>query len=265
MSLSIDPQQFIQEGLLNNITHPAELEKILRKGLSPHFDFLQLREKWLLWMLRHYRDSLAACFEHALYERNPDVFGGKLSWYINLLWVFFWYEINRNSHTSDKRLCIEWLKGVSLSEEDLQQIGIKESSIEDPLLDEGSAKERIFDFCQLSLFSRPYVFLFDQTENYGENEKLAWKLAKVISSLVDYCPHQLTLVTANLRPWQEKIIVHWENAFRDRIFYPPLPELQLEGANEEQAHRLVKQHPISDEKKQEFFKNFNGSSRIEKR
>ena len=53
-------------------------------------------------------------------------------------------------------------------------------------------KQRIQDFCTLAGYYRPFVFCFDQTENYGTHADTARKFGEVIGDLINECANVLT-------------------------------------------------------------------------
>ncbi|QSR86403.1 PD-(D/E)XK nuclease family protein [Candidatus Methylacidiphilum infernorum] len=238
----VDPSELITEGLLHGLTHPREVEGTLRKGISIHFDFADPKEKWQSWMKRNFKSGIASCCEHALYERR--IFLSDPLIHLALLWVFFLYEAYRKERSSEEwSLCWNWLKyGFLDDKEEYEKIGI--GSLfhrEVQEINQEVMKNRIFDFCKLAVFARPFVFCFDQTEIYGSSPELANRFGLIVSTLVDQCPNQLTLVTANLPVWEKSILPHLEEAYRDRFLYPPVQELQLDPINKNQAMILVEQ------------------------
>ena len=76
-----------------------------------------------------------------------------------------------------KEACLDWFKGGTIDTDEAKQIGIRERDIPRPDISATEAnelcKQRIADFCYLAGFFRPFVFCFDQTENYGKDELLA--------------------------------------------------------------------------------------------
>jgi hypothetical protein len=93
------------------------------------------------------------------------------------------------------------------------------------------------DLCQLAVFSRPFVFCFDQTEVYGHRAPLARAFGMALGRLVDEAANQLTLVTSNQSPWTDRIAPNMENADLDRI---AKPFLTLKGLDRKQGEDLAR-------------------------
>jgi hypothetical protein len=135
--------------------------------------------------------------------------------------------------------CEAWLLGSSLDSDIASEIGIRKRDI--PGFDMGEAetgetcKHRILDFCMLAGFFRPFVFSFDQIENYGKDEKLAKALGSVIQVLMDESCNQMTIMAVNQDPWNKSIEPHWEEAFKDRLG----PPIELEGLARDQGLELI--------------------------
>ena len=142
---------------------------------------------------------------------------------------------------SEYETCLDWLRGSSLDVEDAKKIGIKPRDIPSPDMSSGACnelcKDRIADFCQLAAFFRPFVFCFDQTENYGKDINLVRTMGTVIQVLTDQIYNQMTVITANRDPWHKAIQPYLEGAHRDRLSNP----LELESLNQKQALQLMQQ------------------------
>lgn len=133
--------------------------------------------------------------------------------------------------------CLAWLNGENISTAEAQQIGLRDSAIPNSDMSGGErnalSKERMLDLCTLAAFYRPFVFCFDQTENYLADKGLIPALDSVIQVLVNECYNQMTVITANRQPW--KIInEELQVACKQRI-----DTLQLKGINKQQASELI--------------------------
>jgi hypothetical protein len=136
--------------------------------------------------------------------------------------------------------CLDWLKGGSIDSEDAERIGIrpKDRLGGDATMSDvnDTCKRRIFDICCLAGYYRPFMFCFDQTENYGNDRELARTLGLVVQELVDYSYNSMIIITANQQPWNESLEPHWEEAHKARLAYP---FLELEGLNRTQGLELI--------------------------
>lgn len=143
-------------------------------------------------------------------------------------------------HYELRDTCLDWLKGGSIDPDEAKQIGIKLGDIGNPDMSSegmnGLCKERILDFCKLAGFFRPFVFCFDQTDEYGTDIMLAKSFGSVIQVLRDDCWNHMTVVTVNQPVWTQTIRPWFQDAQADRLS----PALELEGLNKAQASDLVK-------------------------
>lgn len=179
-------------------------------------------------------DKLVSLFVTQLKNRGIMLNASPLSW----IKVLLNYTYNR-SEINIREICLEWLKGECIEPDEAKMIGIrtKDVSSTDMIGDEINelCKLRILDFCHLAAFFRPFIFCFDQTENYSKSLELVRTFGIVIQSLVDTCPNQMTVVTANQTPWSNSLSLHLEEAHLQRFGMP----LELEGINKEQAKELI--------------------------
>ncbi|KIE59160.1 hypothetical protein A946_03920 [Methylacidiphilum kamchatkense Kam1] len=246
----IEPQELIQKSLVRRVSNEFEVVEALRNAPNQKADFSNPSEKWIQWMQASYWDSLAHCCENALYKRGIDI--GELYKLIPLFWIFFWYSANHDQRHREK--CIEWLTGESLEEEDAKEIGLPTKYIKslDSTVDDRNdlCWQRVCQFCNLASFARPFVFCFDQTERYGEDESLCRQFGSVIGSLVNECKNHLTILTTNSYDWEIRHRNYIHKANLDRIAYEK--QLELEGLNRDQAIELIKQrmrrYPIEESK-----------------
>jgi hypothetical protein len=95
---------------------------------------------------------------------------------------------------------------------------------------------RIHDFCRLARYFRPFLFCFDQTEDYKTNLELLQQFGRVVVRLVNEVPNHLTVVTANQVIWDEKILPNIDDAHRDRFSVSK----QLRGLDRREAEELIR-------------------------
>ena len=183
----------------------------------------------------------------AFIERNIPASSDEIKSHIQplnaspLSWLNVLFQIAYNpSDTLLKAACLAWLKGGSIDEQEADNIGIQSIDIPGSEMSATSiselCKQRIIDFCRLASFYRPFVLCFDQTENYGLDVSLARALGVCIETLCREAENQMTVVTANLKPWNEKIAPHLDDAHIDRLSDPPH---QLIGLTRQQAEELI--------------------------
>lgn len=107
---------------------------------------------------------------------------------------------------------------------------------------------RLLGLCRWSCAFRPFLFCFDQTEDYASRPELATTLGTAIRRMTDELPGQLTLVTANQDIWQSRIWSFIDSAGQARFDLPPL---ELKGIRRLEAREFirVKMHDaqVSDE------------------
>ncbi|SMC65849.1 hypothetical protein SAMN02746065_106164 [Desulfocicer vacuolatum DSM 3385] len=166
-------------------------------------------------------------------QKGIRLYASPVSW----LYVLFTSVYINNVKLRDA--CEAWLLGSSLDRDMALDIGIRNRDV--PGFDMGNreageiCKHRILDFCKLAGFFRPFIFSFDQTENYGKDRTLAKALGSVIQVLVDESCNQMTVITANHTPWNHRIKEHWEEAFLNRLSLP----MELEGLTRPQGMELI--------------------------
>lgn len=181
-------------------------------------------------------NNLVTQFYNQLKSNGISLHASPLSW----LKVLLQYMFNR-SDVGIRETCLEWLKGESIDRDEANTIGIRSRDVSLPEMtsDEMNelCKQRVVDFCHLAGFFRPFLFCFDQTENYGKNPELVRSFGIMIENLVSTCPNQMTVVTANQHVWEKTILVSMEEAHKDRFN----KHYELEGINKEQGKELIKQ------------------------
>jgi len=195
---------------------------------------LRTNPQWVTWVERK-KAGLAELMERQLKHKGILLSSSPLSWFSVLLSYAYFpktYELRQS--------CLDWLRGGSIDDDAAGRIGIlpADRPFHDLAIDPANetSKNRIVDFCSLAGFYRPFLFCFDQTENYGAEPSIAKCLGIVIQGLVDDCPNHMTVVTANQHPWRQVVQPHWEHAHVDRL---ARPVLELEGLRKEQAGALI--------------------------
>lgn len=187
------------------------------------------------WVAKHF-DGLVRYFTGELRRHGIQLNASPRSW----LGVLFRYAY-RPGDESARETCLDWIGGASVEPEEAAAIGIRRRDIPSPDLPSGETNElcrnRITDLCLLAGFFRPFVFCFDQSENYGKEESLARALGVVIEVLTDACSNQMTVLTANQHAWTGRLRPFWEEAHLNRLS----PSLELTGITRGQAERLIRQ------------------------
>lgn len=139
------------------------------------------------------------------------------------------------------RACLDWIQGDPIDDEEAKRIGMRLADRPRGDMTAGElnelAKGRIQDLCRLAGFFRPFLFCFDQTETYGKSSELARCLGRVIIDLTNEAYNQLTLMTANVDPWEKKLRPHWEQASLNRLSTP----LMLDTLSLKQGVALAEQ------------------------
>ncbi len=188
-------------------------------------------------LLRRRSGAFAELLRRQLHERGLHLRASPAGW----LHVLVHFAYGGRDRPELRRACLDWLKASGVDDEEAQAIGLPPA--DRPPWDlageqaEELARARLADLCMLAGFFRPFVFCFDQTENYAATPELAASLGLVVEGLTAECVNQLTLLTANLTPWVNGVLPHWQDAHKDRIVKP---YLELKGVNRGQAAELVR-------------------------
>ncbi len=196
---------------------------------------LKNQEKWLDWIRSNF-NGLIQQFVQQLQRRGINLNASPLSW-LRVLFTYTYFP----SDIELRETCMDWLQGGCIDSDDAKRIGIRLKDIPNADISisvfNETCKHRILDFCKLAGFFRPFVFCFDQIENYGKDVTLVKAMGSVIQVLVDEIHNQMTVVTANYPLWSEQIKPFLEPAYQDRLSLP----LELEGLNKHQAMELIVQ------------------------
>lgn len=208
-----------------NMPHRQKGIELLRKKSLVAFRQSGQNKKW---MKKHLNTFMA----HLGKVTGPLHFS-KSTW-LNLLYTIA-YD---TSDTVNNEACLDWLKGNSIDQEAADNMAAKNHAADmSTAATNELGKNLIVDLCNLAAFHRPFVFCFDQTEGYKYPE-LAASLGLVIETLWTDAHNQMTVVTANRKPWDVSIKPNWEEAQIQRLRYPAL---ELRGLNRVQALNLVRQ------------------------
>jgi len=198
-------------------------------------DFLNSPEK-INWVFSNI-GNLASQFIKRLKKNRITLNASVQSW----LMVLLHYYIYNRSDFETRETCIEWLKGESVDRSEANKIGIRNRDVPPPEMAPDDinelCKQRVIDLCHLAGFFRPFLFCFDQTENYGKTTELARSFGIVIETLVSACPNQMTVVTVNQHVWEKIIAELLEWAHQHRFN----KRFELEGINKEQGRELIQQ------------------------
>jgi hypothetical protein len=189
------------------------------KGSDPHS----------IWLRDHFISELLPLCQQQLAPLRLTSTG----W----LKVLFHYVIS--SPGSDIRQgCLNWLRYETLDESVTESLGLVpgENPRSEPVDVVNSACWlRIHDFCRLARYYRPFLFCFDQTEDYATNFDLLKEFGRVVVRMVNELPNQLAVVTANQPIWDNRIVPNIDDAHRDRFSVPK----QLRGLDRREAEELI--------------------------
>ncbi|OQX01058.1 MAG: hypothetical protein BWK80_60790 [Desulfobacteraceae bacterium IS3] len=221
---------------IENETISSEKKKEIVSGLQKiTVEKFRKDEKWLNWIRLNF-NVLLEQFLQQLQHSGISLNASPLSW-LRVLFTYAYFPSDFQLRES----CTDWLQGGSIDPDDAKQIGVRLRDIPNPEMPASEVNElcrqRIIDFSHLAGFFRPFLFCFDQTENYGKEILLAKTLGTVIQVLTDETHNLMTIVTANQMPWSKSIKPWWEDAHLNRLSLP----LELEGLNQKQALELAAQ------------------------
>jgi hypothetical protein len=181
------------------------------------------------WLRDHFlSELLPLCQQHLFSLRLTS--GAWLN-------VLFHYLLS--SPGSDIRLgCLNWLRYETLDDSVLQLLGLTrgENPRSEPVdVVNNACWLRIHDFCKLARYYRPFLFCFDQTEDYTANLELTEQFGRVVARMVNDLSNQLAVVTANQPIWDKKIFPKIDDAHQDRFSKPK----QLRGLDRQEAEELI--------------------------
>jgi hypothetical protein len=228
--------------LMNVVVYGLEAGTVISRNKTATAEYLKKvsykalrrKEKWVQWVDEK-TPALASRMGRQLRRAGIKLNASPASW-LKVLVKYAYFS----SQSDLRQSCLDWLSGGSIDNDDAKRIGVRpsdrpEAELSMDLINE-VCKNRVMDFCVLSGYYRPFVFCFDQTENYAIDRSLAKTFGWVINCLVDECYNHMTVITANQHPWTNTIKPLWEHAHLDRLRHPPL---ELEGLSKSQAKELI--------------------------
>ena len=236
-----EPRQLdaLAEGVLQNLVANAidrGLVTIVQGGLRSE----QLRQASEIsigkgsdprstWLRDHFIEELLPLCQQQLFPL-------KL---ISAGWLKVLFHYLASAPGSDIRQgCLAWLRYETLDDSVVESLGIApgENPRSEPVdVVNNACWLRIHDFCMLARYYRPFLFCFDQTEDYETNLELLRQFGRVVVRLVNEAPNHLTVVTANQAIWDKKIYPNIDDAHRDRFSVSK----QLRGLDIREAEELI--------------------------
>jgi hypothetical protein len=137
------------------------------------------------------------------------------------------------------RTGVAWLRYEPFDPELAQSFGFRPDQIprtEDVEQINQECWLRLVGLCKWSATFRPFLFCFDQTEDYANRKALATTFGTMIRRMTDELPGQLTLVTANQSIWQSGIWSFIASAGQARFDHPPM---ELKGLRRSEAREFI--------------------------
>jgi hypothetical protein len=237
-----EPRQLdaLAEGVLKNLIANAidgGLIRIVQGGLQSE----QLRQASEIsigkgsdprstWLRDHFIDELFPLCQQQLFPLRLT----------SNAWLKVLFHYLTSSPGSDIRQgCLAWLRYETLDDSVIQSLGIGpgENPRSEPVdVVNNACWLRIHDFSKLARYYRPFLFCFDQTEDYSTNLELLQQFGRVVVRMVNEAPNHLTVVTANQAIWDKKIFPNIDNAHRDRFSISK----QLRGLDLREAGELIR-------------------------
>jgi hypothetical protein len=154
-------------------------------------------------------------------------------------WLKVLFHYLTSSPGSDIRQgCLNWLRYETLDESVIQSLGLApgENPRSEPVdIVNETCWLRIHDFCRLARYYRPFLFCFDQTEDYATNLELVRQFGRVVVRMVNELPNQLTVVTANEAVWRSEIFPKVDLAHQPRF----ATAKELRGLELQEAEELI--------------------------
>lgn len=203
--------------------HPS---KILLEGLVP---------EWVQWLRQDFARIVPAA-EELLSELGP--WGGPPQ---NWLWAIHGLAV-RSEDRVVQDACRRWVFGEPLDWAHAIRANL---SIEppgqgaEPLAgDEELCRRRVEDLLQLSGFSKPFLFAFDDADAWGAEPALASSAGRLLEGLQE-APPAFLLLAAHLEHWNASVLPHWSDGQRSLLSpLPPLREVEKSEAAELLEERL---------------------------
>ncbi|MBV8416353.1 MAG: hypothetical protein JO251_14175, partial [Verrucomicrobia bacterium] len=236
-----EPRQLdaLAEGVLQNLVANAidrGLVTIVQGDLRPE----QLRRASEISIGKGSDPSSTWLRDHFINELLPlcqqQLFPLRL---ISAGWLKVLFHYLTSSPGSDIRQgCLAWLRYETLDDSVVESLGIApgDNPRSEPVdVVNNACWLRIHDFCMLARYYHPFLFCFDQTEDYATNQELLQQFGRVVVRLVNEAPNHLTVVTANQAIWENKIYPNIDVAHRARFSRSK----ELRGLNIREAEELI--------------------------
>ncbi|MBV8227700.1 MAG: hypothetical protein JO232_21205 [Verrucomicrobia bacterium] len=237
-----EPRQLdaLAEGVLKNLIANAMDQgfvKVVQGGLqseqlrqSPEILIGKGRDPRSTWLRDHFLAELLPLCQQQLFQLHLTSAG----W----LKVLFHY-LTSSPGSETRQGCLAWLRYETLDDSVVQSLGLGpgENPRSEPVdVVNNACWLRIHDFCRLGRYFRPFLFCFDQTEDYVTDLDLLRQFGRVVVRMVNEVPNHLIVVTANQTVWDSKISPNLDDAHRDRFSVPK----QLRGLDLREAEQLIR-------------------------
>jgi len=151
----------------------------------------------------------------------------------------FFHLATAARHDEAFRASVAWLRYEPFDLELAESTGFRAQEIpraEDVSQINQDCWLRLLGLCRWSSMFRPFLFCFDQTEDYAHRKELATCFGTMIRRMTDELPWQLTLVTANQNIWQNGIWSFIDSAGQARF---DLPAMELKGVRRSGAREFI--------------------------
>jgi hypothetical protein len=155
-------------------------------------------------------------------------------------WLTAFFQLATTGRQDEAfRTSVAWLRYEPFDPELAQSFGFKPYQIpnaEDVAQINQECWLRLLGLCHWSSTFRPFLFCFDQTEDYADRKELATSFGTMIRRMTDELPGQLTLVTANQNIWESGIWSFIDSAGQARFDLPPM---ELKGVRRSEAREFI--------------------------
>jgi hypothetical protein len=155
-------------------------------------------------------------------------------------WLTAFYQLATAGRQNEAfRTGVAWLRYEPFDPELAQSFGFRPDQIprtEDVAQINQECWLRLLGLCRWSSTFRPFLFCFDQTEDYADRKELATTFGTMIRRMTDELPGQLTLVTANQSILQSGIWSFIDSAGQARFAHPPM---ELKGIRRSEAREFI--------------------------
>jgi len=151
----------------------------------------------------------------------------------------FFHLATTDRHDEAFRTSVAWLRYEPFDAELAESFGFRPEQIpraEDLAQINQECWLRLLGLCRWSPMFRPFLFCFDQTEDYAHRKELATSFGTMIRRMTDELPGQLTLVTANQNIWESGIWSNIDSAGKARFDLPPM---ELKGVRRSGAREFI--------------------------